>query len=136
MNRRMKGSMKQGRAFYQSKGWTRKRARILRRDHYQCQEAKRYGEYREAVTVHHIFPLSEYPELALESWNLISLSNEYHNRMHDRNTGKITSEGLYWQRKRRKQFEEFKERHPPTLPESKIIRGESGERTPSNSAGF
>lgn len=97
--------MRSNKDFYRSKAWIRKRESILRRDEYRCQEAKRYGKYKEAVTVHHIYPLAEHPELALVDWNLLSLSNEYHNRMHDRNTGRITSTGLYWQRKRRKQFE-------------------------------
>ena len=105
--------MKSKKNFYRSKAWTRKRENILRRDEYRCQEAKRYGKHREAVTVHHIYPLAEYPELALMDWILLSLSNEYHNRMHDRNTGRITSAGLYWQRKRRKQFEKAMGRHPP-----------------------
>ncbi len=106
-------SMKTEKNFYRSKAWIRKRVYILRRDEYRCQEAKRYGKYREAVTVHHIYPLAEYPELALKEWNLISLSNEYHNKMHDRNTGKITSAGFYWQRKRRKQFEKMMGSPPP-----------------------
>lgn len=66
--------------------------------------------------MHHIYPLSEYPELALAEWNLISLSNEYHNRMHDRNTGKITNAGQYWQRKRQNQFKESR-REPPLCHE-------------------
>ena len=127
--------MKGKRSFYRSGRWIRKRAYILRRDEYLCQEAKRYGKHREAVTVHHIYPLSEYPELALEDWNLLSLSNEYHNKMHDRTTGKITKAGRYWQKKREKELKMFRERHPPTLSDSRRAVGESGERTLSNSAG-
>ena len=117
--------MKTKKNFYRSKAWIRKRENILRRDEYRCQEAKRYGKHREAVTVHHIYPLTEYPQLALEDWNLISLSNEYHNKMHDRNTGKITSTGLYWQRKQQKQFEKSMGRHPPTPAGRKKDAGES-----------
>lgn len=84
--------------------------------------------------MHHIFPLEKYPELALEEWNLLSMSNEYHNKMHDRKTGKITSTGKYWQRKRQGQFKEFTERHPPSLSNIQSYFGESGERTLSNSA--
>ena len=102
--------MKQTKPFYQSIKWKRKRAYILRRDNYQCQEAKRYGKYREATAVHHIYFLEDCPELAYMDWNLISLSEEYHNRMHDRTTGQVTEVGLYWQRKRRREFEKWKEK--------------------------
>ena len=94
--------------FYESRKWKKKREHILRRDSYQCQESKRYGKYAEATTVHHIYPLEEYPELALMDWNLISMSAAQHDRMHDRKTGKVTAAGLYWQRKRRREFEAWK----------------------------
>lgn len=110
--------MRQLKNFYKLKQWEKKREQILRRDHFQCQEAKRYGKYMEAVIVHHIYPLEEYPELALKSWNLISLSKEYHNQMHDRKTNKITDVGAYWQRKRKKDFDKWKER-PPSLCEKR-----------------
>lgn len=100
--------------FYKTKQWKKKREAILRRDRYQCQDAKRYGKYREATTVHHIYPLDKYPELALENWNLISLSAEHHNKMHDRMTGETTDAGLCWQRRRQGEFEEWKRKHPPT----------------------
>ena len=63
--------MKQAKAFYRDKKWQRKRLYILRRDGYKCQESKRYGQYSEATTVHHIYPLEDYPEIAFEDWNLI-----------------------------------------------------------------
>ena len=90
--------------FYKSERWKKKRKRILRRDKYICQESKRYGESEEATTVHHIYPLEEYPELAFENWNLISVSKKRHDTFHDRKTGKITEKGQYWQRKRKKEF--------------------------------
>lgn len=68
--------------FYKSKAWERKRAAILRRDGYMCQRCKRYGRQREAQTVHHIKHYDEYPELALDNNNLISLCNECHNAEH------------------------------------------------------
>ena len=80
-------------AFYLSKRWERLRAAVLRRDGYRCQESKRYGKVREATTVHHIFPRDAYPEYEWEAWNLISLSGEAHNSMHDRNTGALTDKG-------------------------------------------
>lgn len=73
--------------FYHSRAWTIKRRAILRRDGYLCQECKRYGKRREAVTVHHIKHLDEHPELALEDSNLVSLCNACHNKMHPEKGG-------------------------------------------------
>ena len=80
--------------FYNSKKWLRLRASVLRRDGYMCQLSKRYGKMREATTVHHIFPRDEYPQYELEAWNLISVSTEMHNRLHDRVTNQLTAEGI------------------------------------------
>lgn len=79
--------------FYKEKKWIRLRERILRRDGYQCQISKRIGKLRPADTVHHIFPLSEFPDYRFAPWNLISLSSEQHGRMHDRHTDKLTAAG-------------------------------------------
>lgn len=93
---------------YKQKRWKRKRQYILTRDLYMCQENKRYGRTVEANTVHHIYPVEDYPELAFTDWNLISLSHSEHNKMHDRNTDKITSKGKYWQRQRRREFNKWR----------------------------
>ena len=68
--------------FYQSKIWKRKRESILRRDGYQCRRCKRYGRQRPATTVHHIKHFDEFPELALDNENLISLCESCHNYYH------------------------------------------------------
>ena len=73
--------------------WLRLRASVLREAGYRCQYAKRYGKRVQATTVHHIWPAEDFPEYALERWNLIALSTEAHNRMHDRATGRLTEEG-------------------------------------------
>ena len=78
---------------YKSKRWERKRKAILRRDGYQDKELSRYGKMVEANTVHHIFPVSIYPQYAWEDWNMISLSAKTHNEMHDRNTNELTDKG-------------------------------------------
>lgn len=78
---------------YNSKRWELKREHILKRDKYLCQESKRYGKRIEAETVHHIWPVSEYPEYAWSDWNLISLASKVHNKMHDRVTNKLTELG-------------------------------------------
>lgn len=78
---------------YKSKRWKRLREKILRRDGYMCQVSKRQGRMVEANTVHHIFPVEDYPEYMWSEWNLISLSSEQHNFMHDRGTRRLTEEG-------------------------------------------
>lgn len=97
--------------FYKDKRWKRKRAKILRRDEYMCQQSKRYGKTEPATTVHHIYPLEFYPELALMDWNLISLCDKQHNAMHDRVTHEITELGKQWQERVRTQFEEWRGTH-------------------------
>lgn len=93
--------------FYTNRKWRSKAARIKRRDKYLCQEALRYGQTLEADVAHHIYPLDEYPELGYVSWNLIALSDKYHNGMHDRKTNKITELGKQWQHRRRIEFSAF-----------------------------
>lgn len=52
-----------------------------------------------AHTVHHIFPWEFYPEYTYENWNLISLCKDCHNKMHDRESHKLTEEGERLRRK-------------------------------------
>ena len=59
-----------------------------------CQISKRYGKQVPAELVHHIYPVDEYPEYAYCLWNLISLSNVEHNKLHDRVTRQLTVDGL------------------------------------------
>ena len=99
-------SDKQANAFYWSKKWKRKRDEILRRDHYECQmcrarikEAARNGEQlhgydsriHRAVCVHHIKELKDYPELALDDDNLISLCHVCHDRIHGRDSDHLSA---------------------------------------------
>lgn len=85
--------------FYDTSRWKKKRDSILRRDAYTCQLCKRYGKMTGAHHVHHIFPYENYPQYAFENWNLISLCQNCHNRMHYRDTHELTEEGLRLQRK-------------------------------------
>ena len=78
---------------YKNQRWRAKREKILRRDRYTCQHSKRYGKNLDANTVHHIYPVEDYPEYKYCDWNLISLCNDVHNKMHDRTTGKLTELG-------------------------------------------
>lgn len=98
-------------SFYKTKRWKRKRLTVLRRDEYLCQESKRYGKTVPATTVHHIYPLEEYPELALVDWNLISLSDTQHNAMHVRGTRELTELGKRWQERARHKYEEWREKN-------------------------
>ncbi len=69
-------------SFYKSGKWEHKRKVILKRDNFECQQSKRYGRTLEANAVHHIIPIKERPDLKLVNENLISLTEEVHNKMH------------------------------------------------------
>lgn len=84
---------------YKSKKWQQKRKKILKRDGYMCQHFKRYGKRIDASTVHHIYPVSQYPEYAWCDWNLISLSAVAHEMMHDKKNGRLTEIGEALKRK-------------------------------------
>lgn len=84
---------KQVNPFYRSRAWQIKRKAILRRDGYLCKLSRRYGKTCPAETVHHIYPLDLYPEHALCEWNLISVSSEMHNRLHNREDGSLSADG-------------------------------------------
>lgn len=84
---------------YNSKRWQRLREKILKRDNYMCQYSKRYGRRVPANMVHHIYPAEVFPEYQWCEWNLISLSNEAHNMMHDRDSHQLTDIGVSLQKK-------------------------------------
>lgn len=86
--------------FYNSGQWKEKRIQILSRDFNECQDCRKRledaakegkklcGEDRQirpAKEVHHIKELKDYPWLALEDSNLISLCTQCHNIRHGRN---------------------------------------------------
>lgn len=86
-----KGNVKE---FYDSTEWDIAREAALERDKFTCQfflgrwnDGIHYPDkikIIEAKYVHHIKPLKEYPELALDIDNLISLSFEAHEIIEDR----------------------------------------------------
>ena len=78
---------------YDSAKWKRLRQVVMRRDGYLCQECKRYGKRKPGTEVHHVNPVKEHPELALDSWNLILLCSACHNKMEDRSSGQLTVHG-------------------------------------------
>ncbi|ALY08033.1 putative HNH endonuclease [Exiguobacterium phage vB_EauS-123] len=85
-----------GLSFYKSDRWKKKRLAILRRDDYECRECRRYGRVTAATMVHHIKPFEFYPELKLETNNLVSLCNSCHGTLHDRVTNELTEKGREW----------------------------------------
>lgn len=88
--RKKAGSMRNR---YGSK-WKKKRAAILRRDGYRSQIAARYGRNVPGDTVHHILPVEVFPEYMYTNWNLITITAAEHNRLHDRDTNRLTYQGL------------------------------------------
>lgn len=81
------------RDFHHTKGWRRIRETALRKAGYQCVMSKRYGKNVQAQMVHHALPVEDYPQYAMALWNLVPMTNEWHGKMHDRNTNKLTAEG-------------------------------------------
>lgn len=84
---------------YKENRWKHKRECILKRDKYLCKECLRFGKRIDADMVHHIWPVEYYPEYEWCNWNLISLCNKCHNKMHDRDSHELTQDGLRLQQK-------------------------------------
>lgn len=82
--------------FYNFSQWIRKRQVILKRDNYLCRECSRYGKSTLANIVHHIIPLEEREDLALDNRNLVSLCERCHERMHNKFNNKLSKLGLEW----------------------------------------
>lgn len=95
------------RSTLKTRRWEKFRDRVLREHDYLCQESLRFGVSAAAEMVHHIYPVSQYPELEFVKWNCLPLTNKKHNSFHDRKNDNIIAGGLYWQKKLKKQFEEF-----------------------------
>lgn len=87
---------------YDTPRWRSLRKRILRRDKYICQYYLRYGRRVEATTVHHIYPVEEYPEYAYAPWNLISVSSKAHNLLHEFD-GSLSEDGEKLRRRTQEQ---------------------------------
>ena len=97
-----------------TKKWEKFRDKMMRKSDYLCQESLRYGLSVQAEMIHHIFPVSEYPDLEFVEWNCLALTNRKHNTFHDRVNDKVVAQGIYWQKKRKKEFQEFYG-YPPTF---------------------
>ena len=80
--------------FYNSRRWRNVSARVLRVDHYECQNCRsKYHRYRKATLVHHINHFKVRPDIALDATyrdpathterrNLISLCHDCHEEAH------------------------------------------------------
>ena len=79
---------KESKPFYHSRAWKHVRQMALARDQGMCQDCMDrfragYGiRPNRADMVHHIIPIDERPDLALNLDNLRSLCNECHNKAH------------------------------------------------------
>ena len=93
-----------GRMMYNDTRWKRKRASVLRRDAYQCQECRRYGKRRQGEHVHHVFPVEYYPDERYNDCNLITLCQSCHNKMHDRDSHELTAQGKQLQMRMKKRY--------------------------------
>lgn len=87
-------NLKKKSSLYDEKRWLDLRKRILVRDKYIDRYFARYGKYRDANVVHHIFPANEFPEYRFCEWNLISVNKSTHNMFHDRNNDELTEIGM------------------------------------------
>ena len=77
------------------------------RDKYKCQECLRYGRTNNADTVHHIYEANKHEQLRYTTWNLISLCNLCHNKMHDRDNNDLTEQGKQWQQITRRNYKAY-----------------------------
>lgn len=87
-----KGNIK---GFYNSTDWDIAREKALQRDNYTCQfflgnwnDGKHFPDRIEpiqATTVHHTFPIKQFPEHCLDVDKLVSLSFEAHEIIEERN---------------------------------------------------
>ena len=80
--------------FYHSAAWKKARRARLLADNYmctKCMEEFRRGERMRpmpATMVHHVLPITERPDLALDIDNMRSLCDMHHNREHPEKGGR------------------------------------------------
>ena len=75
--------------WYNSAAWEATRQKVLRLDHYECQNCKAKGRYKRAQIVHHVKHLKDRPELALSLYDpdtgerqLVSVCKRCHEQLH------------------------------------------------------
>lgn len=87
-------TMKTADPFYKSTRWEHLRERVMRRDGYRCRECIRFGKFNQGEMVHHAVPREDFPELQWEPWNLVTLCNQCHDRMHLRVSNELSQAGV------------------------------------------
>lgn len=80
--------------FYNTKNWETLRNSVLREAGYMDQLELRAGRRVPAETVHHIFPREQYPEYELKRWNVIAISKQTHEALHNRIGGNLSPLGI------------------------------------------
>lgn len=88
----MKYGVKESDPFYHSAAWKKARKARLMMDGYMCVQCMAAFEAggaapRPATMVHHIIPITERPDLALDLGNMQSLCDVCHNRAHPEKGG-------------------------------------------------
>ncbi len=84
--------------FYKSNKWVALRNTALIRDKYMCQCCKANNKNVNATCVHHIFPITHYPDYKYDLWNLMSLCDKCHDEMHNHYTGELSKKGMLFLR--------------------------------------
>ena len=79
--------------FYRTKRWAQLRSAVMRRDGYMDQLELRHGRRVQAEVIHHILPREQFPEYQYFAWNLISLTRDNHELMHNRMGGGLSQIG-------------------------------------------
>lgn len=64
--------------FYNSSTWERLRDQVKAEQHNECQLCRQAGVYGPPDIVHHIKHVRQYPELALDKDNLITVCDAHH----------------------------------------------------------
>ena len=80
--------------FYHSRAWRRLRLLALQRDHYLCQECLRQKRFTRATEVHHLKPIVDRPDLALDLDNLESLCWDCHEKTKPRGKPTVVPHGV------------------------------------------
>ena len=67
---------------YSRSKWKELRKKILKRDNYQCVICGAKHSSKNKLVVHHIYPISSFPEFAIEEWNLVTVCEKCHKKLH------------------------------------------------------
>jgi len=74
---------------YSRSEWRELNKRILKRDNYQCQLCGAKHTQGNRLVVHHRYPISSFPEFIDKEWNLVTVCEECHKKLHKVRTLRI-----------------------------------------------